>query len=106
MIFAVGARRSGTYWLYRLLPAHPEIEGVPSETHLLSHGVAPLLERFSHGLRSNPQLGKIWIDRTELAEAIRDLCDRAFSAQLESPSHYLVERTPVHVFHLDLIGEV
>src|SRR3954447_4475813 len=106
MIFAVGARRSGTFWLHRILSAHPEVEGVPAETHLLSHGVAPLFERFSHGLRSNPQVGKIWMDRAELLDATRDFCDRAFLAQLESPTHYLVDRTPVHVFHLDLISEI
>lgn len=41
MIFNVGSRRSGTFWLQRIVCAQPTVAGVPSETHLLSHGIAP-----------------------------------------------------------------
>src|SRR4051794_4246873 len=106
MIFNVGARRSGTFWLQRIVATHPDVDAVPAETHLFSHGIAPLLERFSHGLRSTPQVGQVWMDREELLDACRDFCDRVFLAQFETDARHLAERTPVHVLHLDLLAEL
>ena len=48
MIFNVGARRSGPTGSSAFVTAHPEVAAVPSETHLFSHGIAPLFERFQH----------------------------------------------------------
>jgi Sulfotransferase family len=106
MIFNVGARRSGTFWLQRIVTAHPDVDAVGAETHFISHGIAPLLGMFSSGLKSTPQVGQIWMERADLIEATRDFCDRVFLAQFETDARYLAERTPVHVLHLDLIGEL
>ena len=62
MIFSTGASRSGTYWLQRIVMAHPDVFGIPSKTLLFSHGMAPLLERFHHGARGSTELGAIYAD--------------------------------------------
>src|SRR5687768_11824026 len=97
MIFNVGARRSGTFWLQRIVTSHPEVCAVPSETTLFSDGIAPLLRRFHHGARSRPQAGRLYLDRETLLDATRDFCDVALGAQLEEGARYLAERTAMHV---------
>ena len=106
MIFNVGARRSGTFWLQRIVAAHPEVSAVPSETHLFSDGIAPLFERFQHSLRSSTKVGQVYIDRERALDAVRDLCDAVFEGMLEPGSTRLAERTPMHAFHLELIAEI
>src|SRR5215212_5800458 len=106
MIFNVGARRSGTLWLQRVVAAHPDVAAIPTESHLFSHGIAPLLERFHHGARSSPHLGALYVDREVLLDAAREFCDRIFGELLDPGKRYLAERTPLHVLHLDLIGSI
>jgi sulfotransferase family protein len=106
MIFNVGARRSGTFWLQRIVAAHPEVAAVPSETHLFSHGLAPLFERFQHSLRSSTKVGEVYVEREPLLDAVRDLCDVVFAGILTPGATRLAERTPMHVLHLELIAAV
>jgi hypothetical protein len=106
MIFSTGARRSGTYWLQRIVMAHPDVFGIPSETLLFSHGVAPFLERFHHGARGSLELGTIYTDRAQLIDGIRRLCDGVFMDLAGGPHRHIAERTSLHVEHLDLISEV
>jgi hypothetical protein len=106
MIFNVGARRSGTYWLQRIVTAHPEVSAVPSETHLFSEGIAPLFERFQHSLRSSSKVGEVYVERERALEATRDLCDAVFADMLDPGTTRLAERTPRHALHLDLIAGI
>ena len=106
MIFNFGARRSGTFWLQRIVTAHPAVSAVPSETYLFSHGVSPLLERFQHSARSSPEVGAVYVDRDNLIDAVRDLCDTVFGQFLEAGTERVAERTPHHAWHLGLIAEV
>jgi hypothetical protein len=106
--FLVGARRSGTNWLHALMALHPELVRVPSETHLF-YTLARLQERFQHGLIGSANTGAVYLPREDLIAAFRDLCDKAFAIQLEThagPGQLIIERTPFHALHLDLIGEV
>lgn len=107
MIFCVGTRRSGTNWLQRILTSHPEVVAVPSETYLFSRGLAPLGERFHHGVRSSPGVGSVFMNREAYIEAVRAFCDAVFAQFLDGDRHrYVLERTPEHALSLDLIGEV
>jgi sulfotransferase family protein len=106
MIFNVGARRSGTFWLQRIVTAHPQVSAVPSETHLFAEGIAPLFGRFQHSLRSSSKVGQVYVDREQALDAVRDLCDVVFAGMLEPGSTRLAERTPTHVFHLELIAAI
>jgi len=106
MIFNVGARRSGTFWLQRIVTAHPRVASVPSETHLFSHGIAPLFELFQHSLRSSTTTGRVYVERSAALDGARDLCDAVFAGFLDEGSARLAERTPLHLLHLDLISEI
>jgi hypothetical protein len=106
MIFNVGSRRSGTFWLQRIVAAHPEVAAVPSETHLFSHGLAPLFERFQHSLRSSSTVGTVFVEREAVLDAARDLSDVVFAGMLEPGTKRLAERTPMHVLHLRLMASI
>jgi hypothetical protein len=106
MIFNVGARRSGTYWLQRIVCAHPAVGEVPGETYVFSHGVAPLLERFRHDEREDQAIGTVYAERERLIAAVRAFCDTVFGEFARSGEQYVAERTPWHVHHLPLIAEV
>lgn len=109
LVFLVGARRSGTNWLQRIVCSHPDAVAVPSETHLFSHGLAPLAARFQHGAVSSPKTARVYLPRDEAHDMLRDVADRVFgglAASLAPSAQLIVERTPWHVYHLDLIGAV
>jgi hypothetical protein len=106
MIFNVGSRRSGTFWLQRIVTAHPEVAAVPSETHLFSGGIAPLFEHFQHSLRSSTKVGEVYVERDAALDAARDLCDVVFEGVVEPGTTRIAERTPLHVLHLELIAAI
>lgn len=106
MIFNIGSRRSGTYWLQRIVCAHPIVGEIPSETHLLSHGIAPLLERFQHSDRADQEVGRVYVDRERLISSLRALCDTVFAEFREPGNERVAERTPLHALHLPLIAEI
>jgi hypothetical protein len=106
MIFSFGAPRSGTFWLQRIVSAHPAVAAVPSETDLFSLGIGPLFHRFHHGLRSSTTVGQTYVDRDVLLDATRDFCDRILVGHLTPGVRYLAERSPMHVHSVDVISAV
>jgi hypothetical protein len=106
MIFNVGARRSGTYWLQRIVCAHPAVGEVPSETYVFSHGIAPLMERFQHDEPESQEVGRVYADRERLIASVRALCETVFGEFASDGQTHVAERTPWHVLHLALIAEV
>lgn len=109
VVFVVGARRSGTNWLERILTAHPAITAMPTETYLFSHGVEPFAERFQHANPAAPSMGRTFMPRDAFLDAMRDFVDRAFLENLERrdrDARFIIERTPWHASHLPLIGHV
>lgn len=109
MVFLVGAPRSGTNWLQRMLAAHPHVVALPSETHLFSHGLKHLDAQVQHGLLTSPATGTVYLPREEWVAAMREFCVLAYGRVADSidpDARVIVERTPHHVLHLPLIAEV
>lgn len=109
MVFLVGAPRSGTNWLERILTAHPAVIALPTETHLVSHGLRPLSELFQHANPGAPEPGRTFMPRGAFLDSCRDLLDRVILdsiARQDPTASLVVERTPSHVLHLDLIHDV
>lgn len=109
VIFIVGAMRSGTNWLQRMLAVHPDIASLPAETQLFSYGISRLDEIVHHGVATSPATTGLYMDPDEFHDAVRDFCDRAYGglARIIAPgATYVLERSPQHALHLDLIGAV
>jgi hypothetical protein len=98
VIFVLGAPRSGTTWLVTLLATHSEIAGVESESHLFDNGVDRLFDNFEG--RDPYNHLQSYLDRDELVDLLRDLCDgvlgamRAHVSPAATPP-FVVEKTPV-----------
>src|SRR3954447_26801432 len=103
VIFCFGARRSGTQLVQRMIGTHPLVSTLPSESHLISDGIAPLFDRFHHGVKSSTQIGAVYADREVLLDAARDFCDSVFAQFLEVGTTHVFERTPLHALHAGLI---
>ncbi|OLE37179.1 MAG: hypothetical protein AUG48_05155 [Actinobacteria bacterium 13_1_20CM_3_68_9] len=104
MVFSFGARRSGTWWLQRVITAHPAVAAVPSESFFFSHAIAPLFECFQDIDRDAPSTGRIYAERGLLLDAARDFCDRIFAQFADRGTQRIGERTPWHVEHLELMN--
>src|SRR4051794_31183399 len=98
VIFVLGAFRSGTTWLATLLATHPEIAGIEAESHLFDSGVDRLFDNFDG---RNPYYHlQNYLDRDQLVDLVRDLCDGVLMAMRAHVSPgatppFVVEKTPI-----------
>ena len=109
MIFLVGLPRSGTNWLERILSSRPDVVAIPGETYLFARGIRYLTTQTRHSMPDAPGVGTIYAEETGFRQALRSLCDRVLQSAagaVDGSAHFIVERTPLHVFHLDLIGRL
>jgi hypothetical protein len=106
MIFSFGARRSGTWWLQRIITAHPTVAAVPSESFFFSNAIAPLFEGFQSYERDATWTGRIYADRELLLDATREFCDRIFAQFAGGEADRVAERTPWHVREIDLMTDL
>jgi hypothetical protein len=104
MVFSFGARRSGTWWLQRIITSHPAVAAVPSESFFFSHAIAPLFESFQHVDRNALSTGRIYAENGLLLDATREFCDRIFAQFAGRGTERIAERTPWHVEHLELMN--
>ncbi|HEY1740895.1 MAG TPA: sulfotransferase, partial [Acidimicrobiia bacterium] len=113
MIALVGAPRSGTTWLQTLLASHDAIVS-PQETNLFSRYVAPLEERWCYEARGSVAerqqrrftgLGAV-LTAAEFHGEVGHFVDDVLRsiAALKPGATILVEKTPSHSLHVDLVA--
>jgi LPS sulfotransferase NodH len=110
-VFVVGAQRSGTTWVQRLLAAHPSIVA-GQESHLFSGYLASLWHRWEVE-REASAVGRTvglacYLTEDEFVEELRRLAHRVLGTleRVKPQATLLVEKTPDHGLHLPLIARV
>ena len=112
VVYIVGAPRSGTTWLQRMLGSHPAIAS-PQETDLISAYVAPLHAAWAQQL---PRSAEDWnvrrhrglpavFTRDEFDASIRRFVESAYATVLacKPGARVLLEKNPIHSFHIETI---
>jgi hypothetical protein len=107
-VFVVGAPRSGTTWVQRMLLGHPAICG-GQESHFFDVLGSPLLASFQAigGPNRDVGLACYW-ERPALVDRIADLWRQTFRDLVERTptATVLLEKSPGHARQLPLIAEV
>lgn len=99
-IFVVGTGRCGTKWIDAWLREHPRVFGGP-ESHLF--------DRIHELLQFWPETGPIpWLDDNEkrMISLIRNFAKEFYSYRMSGYRDCLVDSTPLHIEHRDLIKKV
>ncbi|WP_436796321.1 sulfotransferase family protein [Actinospongicola halichondriae] len=123
MAFILGAPRSGTSWLSKLLGTHPSLVA-PPETHLFSRYLAPMHQTWSHHrsafdeVRREIAAGVAPRDRVfglatvltsqDFDRLTKDFVDGTMDRVIASKpgARIVVEKTPAHSNHVDLIDRL
>ena len=111
LVFIVGCPRSGTTWLQIMLSQHPKVLTCP-ETHLFSNYIRALRHQWdSEGSRDKDLRGvglRENLDAQAFFESIGAFTEKVFDkiAQSDPDCDVILEKTPQHVFDLDLIRSV
>lgn len=108
-IFIVGAQRSGTTWLQRLLSDHPLIAG-GEESHLFDGYLAPMWDRWNQEEQMRQSGGRniglqCYLSEEEFITQMRQFAWASLSktTQDKPDATLLLEKTPDHGLHLPLI---
>jgi hypothetical protein len=106
LIFLVGAPRSGTTWLQRLLATHPQI-GTGQESHLFSEFIGPQLRMWrKHAEGAGEERGGVGPGCYHSEEEFHRILREYMLALLEpiiardDASTYFLEKTPGHALFL------
>jgi predicted O-methyltransferase YrrM len=108
-VFLVGAQRSGTTWLHRLLAAHPAIVS-GQESHLFSAYLGAMWERWHTEERLRHEGGRTiglgcYLTREQFIAQMKAFADMVLG-QLDGVkpnATLLLEKTPDHALYLPLI---
>lgn len=104
-IFVVGAARSGTTWVYDILTSHPEVAGVyESWLFTRNNGLGSLFTE-AHWPPNRSGLSRL-LERQVLLDETRVFADRVLSKAIEPNHRFLVEKSPSHLYVMELIHEL
>lgn len=110
-IFVIGAPRSGTSWLHRMIAAHPAVAGIEAELTLFSRYVAPQ-EAFYRKEREAMEAGKwrqglpvLW-DIERFRRHQRGFLEAAYSDVLATRpgATHILDKHPNYANHMPLIA--
>lgn len=105
-IFVVGAARSGTTWVHDILGAHPQVHCVyESWLFTLQDGLGSLLAR-QHWDQATPSGFARNIDRETMIAHARQFSKALLTDGMSADQHYVVEKSPSHLYVIPLIREV
>jgi len=104
-IFVVGAARSGTTWVYDILTAHPEVAGVYESWFFTRQNGLGSLYTSAHWPPNRSGLSGL-LEREALLEETRAFADKLLSRALRPEHRFLVEKSPSHLFAVQLIHEL
>jgi hypothetical protein len=104
-IFVIGAARSGTTWVYDILTAHPEVAGAyESWLFTPANGLGSLFTE-AHWPKKPSGLGQL-LEREDLITYARQMAVNILGHAIYPEHHYLVEKSPSHIFNIALIREL
>ncbi|HRD51861.1 MAG TPA: sulfotransferase [Flavobacteriales bacterium] len=112
-IFIIGAPRSGTTWLHRMLEQHPDIATAPRELTLFSRYLAPAYASFrkekGHMDRGDWQQGlPMLMSEAEFTDGLRAITEAVYQRVLSKKpgASLILDKHPGYTFHLPLIEQL
>jgi len=112
-IFVIGAPRSGTTWLHRMLERHPGIASAPRELTLISRYLAPAHHSFQrereHMDRGDWKQGlPLVMNESEFMDGLKAITTAVYRKVLDSkPGAWLIlDKHPGYTYHLPLIEQL
>lgn len=104
-IFILGAARSGTTWVYDIFTAHPNVAGVfESWLFTRDNGIGSWFTS-AHWPPQPSGLGR-FLQREQVVEIGREAVQKMMSQAIEPNHHYMVEKSPSHLYTVKLIQEI
>lgn len=109
-VFVVGAPRSGTTWLHRMVAAHPRVASIEGELTIFSRYLAPAKKSFDreygHMVRGEWSQGlPLLFSPAEFDAGLREIVESIYSrvlARFPDATH-LLDKHPDYCHHLQLI---
>lgn len=112
-VFIVGAPRSGTSWLHKMLAAHPQVAAIPQEMTLFSKYLAPAdkhyREESMHLERGDWRQGlPLLFDAVEFEAGLHKVVDTVYGRILDTKpaATHLIDKHPHYAGHLALIDRL
>jgi hypothetical protein len=112
-IILVGAPRSGTTWLVRMLGEHPSNASVPAELTLFSRYLGPWMEQYAMELE-NHEKGRwsqgmpMLLDHDAFHTLLQELAARFYERVLQVNPHatHILDKHPYYSQHMPVIDRV